>query len=98
MVASPLRIASPATTRLPSLMKTVPRSIAFRNFFGRRTGGRLCLAEGGVGRTVLSAALDYVVFVFTPNVMECDHLRRLSHKIKSNVKTRRTGVSAPHKT
>jgi hypothetical protein len=51
-------------------MKTVPRSIAFRNFFGRRTGGRVCLAEGCVGRTLLSAALDYIVFVFTPKVVE----------------------------
>src|ERR1700757_2189159 len=48
IVAAPLRIASPGTTRLPSLMKTVQKTIAFRNFFGRRDG-RTGLAEGSFG-------------------------------------------------
>src|ERR1035441_1694742 len=35
IVATPLRIASPATTRLPSLMKTCLGSVLFRKFLGR---------------------------------------------------------------
>jgi hypothetical protein len=77
-------------------MKTVPRSIAFRNFFGRRTEGRLCLAEGCVGRTLLSAALDYVVFVFTPNVVEFPNVVELwSVTIYAGSHTKSRATSKP---